>query len=90
MRGAIPPFPQYAFIEWYSVKAQGQTFLRYLYGGSKFSSLYSLVRKLIMGSTAGVKALVACYEFFHNHFQNTGCGRETGDQIINRQYKHCI
>jgi hypothetical protein len=27
MRGAIPPFLQYAFMAWYSVKAQGQLYL---------------------------------------------------------------
>jgi hypothetical protein len=27
MRGAIPPLPQYAFMEWCSVKAQGQLYL---------------------------------------------------------------
>jgi hypothetical protein len=30
MRGAMPPLPQYAFVAWYSVKAQGQLYL-YLY-----------------------------------------------------------
>jgi hypothetical protein len=27
MSGAIPPFPQYAFMAWYSVKAQGKLLL---------------------------------------------------------------
>jgi len=27
MRGAIPPLPQYAFMVWCSVKAQGQLYL---------------------------------------------------------------
>jgi hypothetical protein len=27
MSGAIPPLPQYAFMAWYSVKAQGQLYL---------------------------------------------------------------
>jgi len=27
MRGAIPPLPQYAFMAWCSVKAQGQLYL---------------------------------------------------------------
>jgi hypothetical protein len=27
MRGALPPLPQYAFMAWYSVKAQGQLYL---------------------------------------------------------------
>jgi hypothetical protein len=27
MRGDIPPLPQYAFMAWYSVKAQGQLYL---------------------------------------------------------------
>jgi len=27
MSGAIPPLPSYAFIAWYSVKAQGQIYL---------------------------------------------------------------
>jgi hypothetical protein len=31
MRGAIPPLPHYVFIAWYSVKAQGQLYLPYLY-----------------------------------------------------------
>jgi hypothetical protein len=30
MHGAIPPFPQYAFMEWYSVKAEGELYV-YLY-----------------------------------------------------------
>jgi hypothetical protein len=29
MRGAIPPFPQYAFMAWCSVKAQGKLYLFY-------------------------------------------------------------
>jgi hypothetical protein len=31
MSGAIPPLPQYAFMAWCLVKAQGQTYLFYLY-----------------------------------------------------------
>jgi hypothetical protein len=27
MSGAIPPFPQYAFMAWCSVKAQGQLYM---------------------------------------------------------------
>jgi hypothetical protein len=27
MRGTIPPLPQYAFMAWYLVKAQGQLYL---------------------------------------------------------------
>jgi len=30
MSGAIPPLPQYAFMAWYSIKAQRQLYL-YLY-----------------------------------------------------------
>jgi hypothetical protein len=29
MRGAIPPLPQYAFMAWYWVKAQGQLYVLY-------------------------------------------------------------
>jgi hypothetical protein len=32
MRGAIPPLPQYAFMAWCSVKAQGQLYLYLLLG----------------------------------------------------------
>jgi hypothetical protein len=28
MRGAIPPLPQYAFMAWFSVKAQGQLYFK--------------------------------------------------------------
>jgi hypothetical protein len=31
MSGAIPPLPQYAFMAWCSVKAQGQLYLYLLY-----------------------------------------------------------
>jgi hypothetical protein len=31
MSGAIPPFPEYAFMAWYSVKAQGQLYSFNLY-----------------------------------------------------------
>jgi len=31
MRGAIPPFPQYAFKAWCSVKAQRQLYFKYMY-----------------------------------------------------------
>jgi hypothetical protein len=27
MRGAVPPLPQYAFVAWCSIKAQGQLYL---------------------------------------------------------------
>jgi hypothetical protein len=30
MSGAIPPLPQYAFMAWCSVKAQGQLYLLYI------------------------------------------------------------
>jgi len=30
MRGAIHPFPQYAFMAWCTVKAQGQLYLTFL------------------------------------------------------------
>jgi hypothetical protein len=31
MSGAIPPLPQYAFMAWCSVKAQGQLYLYFSY-----------------------------------------------------------
>jgi len=37
MHGAIPPLPQYAFMEWCAVKAQGQLYL--------FTLLYLLPNK---------------------------------------------
>jgi hypothetical protein len=35
MRGATPPLPQYAFMTWYSVKAQGQLYPLPLYLGAR-------------------------------------------------------
>jgi hypothetical protein len=43
MSGAIPPLPQYAFMAWCSVKAQGQL---YLYSNQMKPSKYSVLSGL--------------------------------------------
>jgi hypothetical protein len=51
--GAIPPFPQYAFMAWCSVKAQGQLYL-YLY----FKIKVQLVKEFPVFS--GTRRFVSC------------------------------
>jgi hypothetical protein len=39
MSGAIPPLPEYAFMAWFSVKAQGQLYLHFtVWGNIKHST----------------------------------------------------
>jgi hypothetical protein len=42
MSGAIPPLPQYAFMAWCSVKAQGQLYLYFYSTASVFSFFLTL------------------------------------------------
>jgi len=45
MRGAIPPLPQYAFIVWCSVKAQGQLYFMTTHP-DKYLKAYALTRSV--------------------------------------------
>jgi hypothetical protein len=46
MRGAISPLPQYAFMAWCSVKAQGQL---YIYLTKEAKRLSKMIRVLLFG-----------------------------------------
>jgi len=48
MRGAIPPLPQYAFMAWSLVKAQGQLYL-YLYLSIYLFIYIHFLRKKLLG-----------------------------------------
>jgi hypothetical protein len=56
MRGAIPPFPQYAFMVWCSVKKSRTTALHYLFGlllynlttAAELHTLYTVERNAMM------------------------------------------
>jgi hypothetical protein len=52
MRGTTPPLPQYAFMEWYSVKAQGQLYLLCY----KVRKLGSYIRTVLGRSNTGIVA----------------------------------
>jgi hypothetical protein len=71
MRGTIPPFPQYTFMAWYSVEAQGQFYLYlHLYQvnsnrtvGRKTYPLCSclpIVEKLDTVATLGKLVIIGC------------------------------
>jgi hypothetical protein len=47
MHGAIPPILQYAFMAWWSLKAQGKLYL-YLYLQAKMSGCLGLGRKWLL------------------------------------------
>jgi hypothetical protein len=58
MRGSIPPLPQYAFIEWCSVKAQGQLYFMYIYIlAENINTIKRITEAMLLGSKeVGLKA----------------------------------
>jgi hypothetical protein len=44
MREAIPPLPQYSFMAWCSVKAQGQLYLIMFFSAGRFAEIVEKLR----------------------------------------------